>query len=179
MGIASFLVPMINPRVVASTLSSPPLKDFAENELNAFVESYTTILKCNAASLERVLSHLRDRPHEPCLIHCSAGKDRTGVFAAAILAVLGVRDEDVVADYALTEVGLQPAVPLFAMRFQREAVYRDNWTGTLHMGTARPETMRAFLGHVRREHGGIEAFLAEHTSLADDDFRRIRENLLV
>ncbi|OSD08214.1 hypothetical protein PYCCODRAFT_1421218 [Trametes coccinea BRFM310] len=134
------------------------LKGFAENELNAFLEAYTTILKCNSSCLERVLLHLRDRPLEPCVIHCTAGKDRTGVFAAAIL---------------------MPVVPMFAMRFQREAVFRDNWTGTLNMGSSRPETMRAFLGHVRREYGGIETFLRKHTSLTDDDFRRIRENLLI
>ncbi|KAL7283863.1 hypothetical protein ACG7TL_003303 [Trametes sanguinea] len=155
------------------------LKGFAENELNAFLEAYTTILKCNSSCLERVLLHLRDRPLEPCVIHCTAGKDRTGVFAAAILMLLGARDEDIVADYALSEIGLQPVVPMFAMRFQREAVFRDNWTGTLNMGSSRPETMRAFLGHVRREYGGIETFLRKHTSLTDDDFRRIRENLLI
>ncbi|KAJ3002039.1 hypothetical protein NUW54_g6066 [Trametes sanguinea] len=53
----------------------------------------------------------------------------------------------------------------------------DNWTGTLNMGTARSEPMRACLHHIRREYAGIEAFLTKRTSLTDEDFRRIRENL--
>lgn len=36
------------------------------------------------------------------VIHCSAGKDRTGVVAASLLAVLGASDEDIAADYART-----------------------------------------------------------------------------
>lgn len=38
----------------------------------------------------------------PALVHCSAGKDRTGVVVALILALLGVPDEVIAADYALS-----------------------------------------------------------------------------
>ena len=38
----------------------------------------------------------------PAMFHCSAGKDRTGVLAALLLAALGVPDETIVADYALS-----------------------------------------------------------------------------
>ena len=37
------------------------------------------------------------------VFYCAAGKDRTGVLAAIVLAVLGVDDDDIVADYALTD----------------------------------------------------------------------------
>jgi protein-tyrosine phosphatase len=39
----------------------------------------------------------------PCIIHCSAGKDRTGLAAALLLAALGVDRETIVADYAFTD----------------------------------------------------------------------------
>jgi protein-tyrosine phosphatase len=38
----------------------------------------------------------------PVVFFCAAGKDRTGVFAALVLGLLGVSDEDIVTDYALT-----------------------------------------------------------------------------
>ena len=38
----------------------------------------------------------------PALVHCSAGKDRTGIVVALILAVLGVPDEVIAADYGLS-----------------------------------------------------------------------------
>ena len=43
---------------------------------------------------------------EPVLFHCMAGKDRTGLVAAALLSVLGVEEEDIAADYELSNVGI-------------------------------------------------------------------------
>ncbi|MGL3805491.1 tyrosine-protein phosphatase [Paeniglutamicibacter sp. R2-26] len=43
------------------------------------------------------------------LFHCAAGKDRTGMLAAAVLSVLGARESDIVVDYALTDANV-PAV---------------------------------------------------------------------
>lgn len=46
-------------------------------------------------------------------------------------------EEDIIKDYTLTTIGLQPAIPLLAVRFEKEQVYRDNIAGTINMGTAR------------------------------------------
>jgi protein-tyrosine phosphatase len=44
----------------------------------------------------------------PALVHCAAGQDRTGVVIALVLAVLGVPDELIAADYSLSSVYLDP-----------------------------------------------------------------------
>ncbi|MCD0443880.1 tyrosine-protein phosphatase [Glycomyces sp. A-F 0318] len=44
---------------------------------------------------------------EPVLFHCMAGKDRTGLVAAALLSVLGVAEEDIAADYELSLHGIR------------------------------------------------------------------------
>ncbi|KAI0771095.1 tyrosine phosphatase family-domain-containing protein [Trametes elegans] len=155
------------------------LKQFELDEAAAFMQAYTQVLKGGVASLEQVLIHLRDQPDVPCLINCTAGKDRTGVFSALILSLLGANDEDIAADYGLTTAGLQPAIPMLTVRFQKDPIFTSNWPGTINMGSSKPENMRAFLDYVRREHGGVEDYLKAHTSLADDDFRRIRDNFLV
>src|SRR3546814_6625514 len=49
----------------------------------------------------------------PLLINCTAGKDRTGVLSALLLAALGVPLETVRTDYALTELIQDPRAPLF------------------------------------------------------------------
>ena len=46
---------------------------------------------------------LADAEAVPAVFHCTAGKDRTGIVAELILAVLGVADETIAADYAVTE----------------------------------------------------------------------------
>jgi protein tyrosine/serine phosphatase len=40
------------------------------------------------------------------IVHCTAGKDRTGVICALILSLCGVDDEVVAKEYSLTELGL-------------------------------------------------------------------------
>jgi len=44
----------------------------------------------------------------PALVHCAAGQDRTGIVIALALAVLGVPDELIGADYSLSSVYLDP-----------------------------------------------------------------------
>lgn len=44
----------------------------------------------------------------PALVHCAAGQDRTGIVIALVLAVLGVPDEAIGADYSLSSVYLDP-----------------------------------------------------------------------
>lgn len=58
-------------------------------------ESYGTILR-----------HLANEPEKPFIIHCTAGKDRTGVLCALILSLCGVSDEVIANEYALTSIGL-------------------------------------------------------------------------
>ena len=43
------------------------------------------------------------------LVHCTAGKDRTGVVCALVQAVLGVSDQDIVANYVLSHDNLEGA----------------------------------------------------------------------
>jgi protein-tyrosine phosphatase len=43
----------------------------------------------------------------PVVVHCASGKDRTGLIAALVLGLLGVSDDDIAADYALTELATE------------------------------------------------------------------------
>lgn len=55
-----------------------------------------------------IFTHIRDHPDQSCLIHCSAGKDRTGVAIALILATAGVETSTIQQEYRLSEEGLKP-----------------------------------------------------------------------
>lgn len=57
------------------------------------------------------------------LVHCTAGKDRTGVVCALILALAGVEDRLVAEEYALTAVGLEPFKDAIRQRLEKTPVF--------------------------------------------------------
>ena len=54
------------------------------------------------AGIVEALTTIAEPDALPAVVHCSAGKDRTGLLAAVLHGILGVADEDVVSDYALS-----------------------------------------------------------------------------
>jgi protein-tyrosine phosphatase len=64
-------------------------------------ESYRDYVRHNTTSFRALFAHLLE-DHAPLVIHCTAGKDRTGVAAALILSALGVSEDLIVDDYLLT-----------------------------------------------------------------------------
>jgi protein-tyrosine phosphatase len=91
----------------------------------------------------------------PAVFHCSAGKDRTGVLSALILAFLGVPDETIVADYTLSA----PAMERLLERLKGE--YPDSVDDVMRYAPAvlqvLPETMEEFLASLRAEYGTYDA----------------------
>jgi protein-tyrosine phosphatase len=73
----------------------------AEDMREAMLSLYRVIPVDHAASYRAMFAQIANG-RVPILINCSAGKDRTGVGAALILAALGVPRETIVADYLLT-----------------------------------------------------------------------------
>jgi protein-tyrosine phosphatase len=107
------------------------------------------------------------------LIHCLAGKDRTGIAVALLLELVGVSEADIAADYALSEAALaaeRDAAFAAALDEEARALLERAYD-------ARAETMLATLAHLRTRHGGAEAYL-KRGGLSDADIERIRERLL-
>jgi protein tyrosine/serine phosphatase len=107
------------------------------------------------------------------LIHCLAGKDRTGIAVALLLSLLGMSEGDIAADYALSEAALA-AERTAALA----AAPDDEARGRIERGyDSRAETMLGTLAHLRSRHGGAEAYLTR-AGLESADIERIRERLL-
>lgn len=114
-----------------------------------------------APVLPRLFDHLLDPSRFPLVIHCHAGKDRTGFICALILAALGVRHDDILADYLLT------AQRIDRMRLSLEVVdtfstfvgvplTADALQGALDV---RPEFLDASLRALDTDYGGLDAYL--------------------
>ena len=114
---------------------------------------------------------------QPVLVHCTVGKDRTGVTVAITLDAAGVDREAVIADYARTEELLPPernAAVLRAIRaLHPRAVHAED------LATRSPApVMRALLERLDREYGSPAGYLLAH-GVTDDELRRLRELLVV
>jgi protein tyrosine/serine phosphatase len=98
----------------------------------------------------------------PVLIHCAAGKDRTGILAALTHHLVGVHDDDIVADYMLTNSAarLEARAPLVA-EMMAEQTGRTPSLEAVHVALG---VDAAYLDQaqkaIRAEHGSIEAYLA-------------------
>jgi protein tyrosine/serine phosphatase len=93
------------------------------------------------------------------MVHCAAGKDRTGVVVALALAVAGVRRDAVIADYAASAERIG-AVLARLRGSQTEASDVDGRPAEEQ--TPRAETMAAFLDQLDARYGGAHQWLAGH-----------------
>jgi len=87
------------------TMASQGICDLTD-EIKGFTRAYTDILNNAPNSYRTILLHLANEPTKPLIVHCTAGKDRTGVFCALILSLCGVEDDIIAEEYSLTEMGL-------------------------------------------------------------------------
>lgn len=115
--------------------------------------TYRGSVNRNAANIIAGLRAFVEAPPGAVVVHCSAGKDRTGMLVALALTVAGVAAQDVAADYA----------------------------ATADLNGCTPETMLGLLEHIAAEYGGVAEYLVRHgmaaaevTALRD----RLRDSLI-
>jgi protein-tyrosine phosphatase len=143
-------------------------------------ERYPDDLMCG-----HYLGYLENRPEEvvgalrsiitapgAAIVHCAAGKDRTGVVVALALTVAGVEPEVVVADYAATNERLEAIIE----RLSRSQMYSTVTSRPVRAHEARPETMRALLEQLDVRYGGVQKWLADNGFTADET-ARLRDRL--
>lgn len=113
---------------------------------------------------------------QPVLVHCTVGKDRTGVTVAIALAAAGVDRDAVVADYARTE-SLLPAERNRLIVPGIRALHPENRHAE-ELATRSPApVMRALLERLDAEHGSPAGFLRAH-GVTDDELAGLRDALV-
>jgi protein tyrosine/serine phosphatase len=124
---------------------------------------------------DQVVGALRSVAHAggAAMVHCAAGKDRTGVVVALALTVAGVPAQAVVADYAATGERTEA----IAARLRRSRLYsRDVNSKPADLQRPRAETMAAFLEQMDARYGGVASWLTGH-GLSADDLEALRVKL--
>ncbi len=123
----------------------------------SLAERYFGLLEIAMDPIARIVGVVADA-EGASVYHCAAGKDRTGVISAVLLGLLGVADEVVVADYALTRENLDAILD----RLSSLEGYKD-MLDTLPPDThhAHPETMAELIERVGDRWGGFEGYVRE------------------
>lgn len=146
-----------------------------ETIFKGFSQAYEGIARSAAEtdSFRTIMLHILKNPDTPILFHCTAGKDRTGVFAALLLKLCGVADETIVADYALTKEGLGAWGEYLIKRVLEKGEVSTREQAEALMGS-HPGCMRAFLNEiVAAKFGGARKYFVELCGLQEDELDRI------
>ena len=109
------------------------------------------------------------------IVHCAAGKDRTGVVVALALAEVGVEREAIVADYVLSAERVEATLTRLASR----RTYAADIVADVDVDKHKPRagTMERLLTAIDELHGGVHAWLRAH-GWTDDDAAALRKRLL-
>jgi protein-tyrosine phosphatase len=111
----------------------------------------------------------------PALVHCTAGKDRTGIVVAVALAAIGVPDHIVAADYALTSLYLDPEHTPTIGHMQESSGLGDRLTAALL--ACPPDLILRTLDRARRQGGTIAGYLGSF-GVTDADLTALRAGLV-
>ncbi|WP_024794047.1 tyrosine-protein phosphatase [Tomitella biformata] len=113
--------------------------------------------------------------------HCAAGRDRTGVLAAALLLILGAEDDDIIADYARTGPNMDAIIartrPITGAIMSRLGFDLDALDALTIEDSPMDIAMRSTLDVLRERHGEALAPLRA-AGLSADTIARLRERAL-
>ena len=111
-------------------------------------------------------------PEGGLVIHCVGGKDRTGMLSAFLLHLAGVDDEQIAADYALSEERLRPRHEQWLAEAETEAE-RERLR---RISRTPAEAMVGVFAELERRHGGATEFL-RGSGLSAEELERARARL--
>ncbi|WP_405021027.1 tyrosine-protein phosphatase [Kitasatospora sp. NBC_00070] len=135
-------------------------------------ERFAEVASDGTAEIRAALEVIADPASGTVAFHCASGKDRTGIIAALVLTRLGVPEQTVVEDFALTGLATERLVA------EWHASYPDlvmRWPG---YGRAPAELMRRFLADLAERYGSVDGYLTEELGLGEEFTTALRAKLL-
>jgi Protein tyrosine/serine phosphatase len=134
---------------------------------------YLEYLEYASSSIVGVIRDLAEPEQKVTIMHCRAGKDRTGVAVATVLSLIGVIPDEIVRDYALTSIGM----PKIMARLRESPVYQNNVNRLPEeMYSSKEVTMRQFLKVVADRHGSLTEWSLAH-GVSADELAALKANL--
>ena len=148
------------------------LRSFRAEDLARY---YASTVRARARTFGTILEELAAPGALPALVHCTAGKDRTGILVALLLEVLGTPREMVVSDYALTGIFRPNRVAAYADVLAQSGIEP---AAVSALFDTPPATMRSLLEGLDAEFGSVRAFVHDHAGVDVAAMDRLGEELL-
>ena len=136
-------------------------------------ELYRGIVVEAKGAIATVMTTLASDESMPAVVHCAAGKDRTGISIALLLRLLGVNDETVTRDYLLTESNFLA----FRERLSPEELSHIDMI-PVELLRVDAMVLAATLAIIDAEYGTTEAYLLD-AGVTPETIRTLRHRLLV
>ncbi len=140
------------------------------DDTDPLLRNYLGYLTDQPANVVEAIRRLAAPGTGPALVHCAAGKDRTGVVVAMVLDVVGVERDAIVADYA------QSSEQIEALFLRWTSASGEPMPEDLRPHHPRAEVMAAVLERLDAEHGGAAGWLVE-SGLDEAALERLRARL--
>jgi protein-tyrosine phosphatase len=134
-------------------------------------EAYCIILDHYPDAVAEIMRAIASAPPGGVVIHCHAGTDRTGIVSGLLLSLAGVPVNRIAADYAVSQIRLQPLYKKHATIASDE----EN-LGFWSRPTATADMMHAMMAHVEGTYGGVRQYL-EQAGLSPAELTRLKGRL--
>jgi protein-tyrosine phosphatase len=118
-------------------------------------ETYLEFLELYRSNFAAAIAAVADAPEGGVLIHCAAGKDRTGLISALLLALAGVPEETIAEDYAESEANLAE----LTAKWIAEAPDDPERQHRRHLAVTPHEAMLGVLAALDERYGGVREYL--------------------
>lgn len=162
-------------RTVELSLIADGMAPLPLTEADPLLREYLGYLSHRGEQVVEAVQVLAEPDAGPTLVHCAAGKDRTGVLVALVLDAVGVDRQAVVADYGMSA----DAIPAMFDRWRAHAAAEGYDPGPVdiqrHM--PRPAVLAEVLRTLDRRHGGGAGWLREG-GLDEASLERLRDRLV-
>lgn len=148
-----------------------PREDAGEHAMDHF---YIDYVRDAPQGIAQALREIGDPRNGAVLVHCAAGKDRTGVVVALALSLVGVTRDAVVADYVRTDERVEQ---IRERLLATELYTADMQKRTLASMRPHADNMEVFLDRVDREYGGVHG-LAATVGVSEEALAALSRRLL-
>jgi protein-tyrosine phosphatase len=135
-------------------------------------DRYMEVAQDGVKEIRGVLDVIADPESGTTVFHCASGKDRTGIIAMLVLSLVGVPEETVVDDFALTELATQRLIADW------KAFYPGRELTWSAYARAPKEPMELFIADLKSRYGSVEGYAEQELGIDDSLVAALKAKLV-